>query len=242
MSEQPVASAARTDVTSAAAPAWFGKIPSLGDFVSRRTPHGLASLWDAWIRQGLEHMRLADGDQAWKDRFIRGPLWYFHCPALVTGVAVVGAIAPSMDRVGRYYPLTVFAPVPASFDASEAAKLLPPFLTQVGHAILVARSRSLSAEELDRQVLRIPPPFRDDAQRRPSNLIGDILENLGDASGLEGAAIWIPDALDLRPETVAPSRTSVWWTTSHPTASVPSAPRQWIHSGPLCEFPFSQLF
>lgn len=88
-------------------PGFYGKLASRGDFVSRDLPQSFIQPWDQWLAAGL----LASQEQlgsAWLQTYLVSPLWRF---ALAPGVcgpqAVAGVLMPSIDRVGRYFPLTV---------------------------------------------------------------------------------------------------------------------------------------
>ncbi len=51
---------------------------------------------------------------AWLDAYLTGPVWRFVLDAGVCGDSCyAGILVPSVDRVGRYFPLTVVAPVRA---------------------------------------------------------------------------------------------------------------------------------
>jgi len=95
-----------------AAAGFYGKLPSLGDFVTRRLPAQFVQPWDLWLRESLatSKAQLADG---WLDHYLTSPLWRF---ALSPGIAGqsgwAGVLMPSVDRVGRYYPLTLACPLP----------------------------------------------------------------------------------------------------------------------------------
>ena len=43
-------------------PGWYGKIPSLGDFVSRRLPADFIVLWDNWLQQAIASSQTRLGD------------------------------------------------------------------------------------------------------------------------------------------------------------------------------------
>jgi type VI secretion system protein ImpM len=47
-------------VTGTGVPGWFGKLPSLGDFASRRLPDAFVSRWDRWLQGGLARAREDD--------------------------------------------------------------------------------------------------------------------------------------------------------------------------------------
>ncbi len=96
---------------AAVAPGWYGKLPSLGDFASRRLPPLFVEPWDRWLATGLASWR--ENDETWLDAFLAAPTWRF---ALGAGVpfdrspGYAGVLMPSVDRVGRYFPLTVVRP------------------------------------------------------------------------------------------------------------------------------------
>jgi type VI secretion system protein ImpM len=48
--------------------------------------------------------------EAWLDAFLEAPVWRFILPPGLCGPrAAVGLIMPSVDKVGRYFPLTLVA-------------------------------------------------------------------------------------------------------------------------------------
>jgi len=92
-------------------PGFFGKVPSLGDFVSKRLPSPFIESWDEWLQDGLNASRDELGD-LWLDLYLHGPIWRFLLPAGVAGSAAwIGVLMPSMDRGGRHFPFTIAAPV-----------------------------------------------------------------------------------------------------------------------------------
>ncbi|EIC30761.1 MULTISPECIES: type VI secretion system-associated protein TagF [Methylomicrobium] len=93
------------------APGFYGKIPSHGDFLSRRLPRQFIEPWDQWLQAGLTASREQLGP-AWLDTFLISPIWQFALPAGLCGNdAWAGVMMPSVDRVGRYFPLTLAAKV-----------------------------------------------------------------------------------------------------------------------------------
>ena len=98
-------------MAAAALPGWYGKLPSLGDFASRRLPPLFVEPWDRWLATGLALWR--DSDAAWLDAFLAAPTWRFTLGAGVPferSPGYAGVLMPSVDRVGRYFPLTVVRP------------------------------------------------------------------------------------------------------------------------------------
>ncbi len=58
----------------------------------------------------------------WQQAFLTAPIWRFWLGADLCGTTVTGAFMPSLDGVGRYFPLTLFA------GADENANIPPPEL------------------------------------------------------------------------------------------------------------------
>src|SRR5204862_7359383 len=67
---------------------------------------------DAWLRECLTASRAALGGQ-WLNVYLTSPAWRFVCAAGACGPSpVIGIAAPSVDQVGRYFPLTLVAELP----------------------------------------------------------------------------------------------------------------------------------
>ena len=72
--------------------------------------------WDGWLQECLAASRAALGER-WLDIYLTSPAWRFACAAGACGPApVVGVMVPSVDRVGRYFPLTSSPSCPTSAD------------------------------------------------------------------------------------------------------------------------------
>jgi len=86
----------------------YGKLPSKRDFIAIGTPRELLDLWEPWMQGGISASRHSLGDN-WKQAFLTAPIWRFWLGADLCGTTVLGAFMPSLDGVGRYFPLTLFA-------------------------------------------------------------------------------------------------------------------------------------
>lgn len=96
---------------------WYGKIPGTGDFIARRVPAAFSEPWDRWLQDAIEGSRQRLGAR-WRDAFLSMPAWRFTLgPGVVGAHAWAGLMVPSLDAVGRYFPLTVACALPsASLD------------------------------------------------------------------------------------------------------------------------------
>ena len=90
----------------------YGKLPSHGDFLRRRVPDDFVGVWDAWLQASIAASR-SDLGSEWLNLYLTSPAWRFCCDAGVCGAnACAGVMVPSVDRVGRYFPLTLVWSVP----------------------------------------------------------------------------------------------------------------------------------
>lgn len=103
---------------------FFGKLPSIGDFVERGLPPAFRRSWDHWLTTHIAPRARAGA------RFPQGGLRF----KLVSGGTTAGGvILPSRDSVGRVFPLTLLAFAgggmqPASIDrwSDEAVAAFEP--------------------------------------------------------------------------------------------------------------------
>ena len=231
MSQPPLTGERRT------AAAWFGKLPSAGDFVGRRMPHAMESEWDQWMRAGLDQLR-HEGGANWQESFVQCPMWFFITPTQTRGGLAAGAIAPSIDRVGRYYPIVVM-----TLSSPDSPKLagdgqIAQYFAEVRQAIVDARRVPLQPPELDDRLSTVCSPF--EAQRHaPGNaLIGDILTDLHIAEMQSSPQTVCLPPLEWRQIVGGDAGTSLWWVS--PTAQF----RQdlVVHHGPMHRPLFARLF
>lgn len=95
---------------------WHGKLPTIGDFASRRLDADFIRVWDEWLSAGLAQLKAESGD-GWLESYLTSPPWRFvltpnFLPAPMHREIWAGVVMPSVDRVGRYYPLTIASKLP----------------------------------------------------------------------------------------------------------------------------------
>ncbi|GLR15298.1 type VI secretion system-associated protein TagF [Chitinimonas viridis] len=161
---------------------WYGKMPSLSDFASRRLDSTFIDAWDSWLRTSLLASREKLG-QAWLERYLNARVWRFLlAPGVCGQPAYAGVMMPSVDGVGRYYPLTVCAPLSSAWAARLARAEGQCWFDQIETIALAALSRNLSPEQLDEALARVPMPR---AQNEDAQLDNAVLQ-LADAWRLQG--------------------------------------------------------
>lgn len=98
---------------------FYGKLPAKGDFLSRHLPRAFADGWDEWLQSGMHDSRQLLGE-SWLQTYLTSPLWRFFIPGGVFGESAwAGVLMPSMDKVGRYFPMTVAAELEAGSSALD---------------------------------------------------------------------------------------------------------------------------
>lgn len=98
-------------LSGGAVPGWFGKLPNLGDFASRRLPAAFVRRWDQWLQRGLVAARRELGER-WQATYLVAPVLRFWLAADVAGErGWAGLMMPSVDRAGRHFPLTLALPL-----------------------------------------------------------------------------------------------------------------------------------
>jgi len=97
----------------------YGKIPVHGDFLNQNLPRDFLDVWDHWLQQSILASQEVLGEE-WLAHFLISPVWRFVLPSGCTNhQAWAGIMLPSVDRVGRYYPLTLVAPLPKQVGVFE---------------------------------------------------------------------------------------------------------------------------
>jgi len=178
-------------------PGWYGKLPSLGDFASRRLPVDFVEAWDAWLSQGLADWRAADA--AWLDEYLAAPAWCFLLGPQVIALpgaaprgtvpAWAGVLMPSVDRVGRYFPFTLASPVRA-LEAVDAGRLAH-WLRMVAACAVDAMHGDWTLERLEQTLLELTDLTWPIGIDRGHGQFGELLERT--ARQGDTALWWLPD-------------------------------------------------
>jgi type VI secretion system protein ImpM len=99
----------------------FGKLPARGDFVRENLPRDFTDGWDAWWQRGLGETQRLPRDE-WIAAWLEAPVWRFLLPPGLCGRnGVLGIWLPSVDKAGRYSPLTIAATAPDDWAPSVGA-------------------------------------------------------------------------------------------------------------------------
>jgi type VI secretion system protein ImpM len=131
---------------------WFGKIPALGDFATRRLPASFVAPWDEWLSMQLSAAQLKLAE-TWEERYDRAPVMCFSlAEQTVDAQRWHGILVPSADRVGRRFPLTL------AHAATGAMRSRPgePWWSAVVAVGLLAVKSGCGVDELDERLRHLP--------------------------------------------------------------------------------------
>ncbi len=186
--------------------AWYGKLPSVGDFISRRMPYPLQQFWDHLCASGMESLKAGSNASGW-DVWRGCPKWAFILPAQ-PGIPLsqIGVWAPSCDRVGRNFPFLVTLPLP-----NDRIGAFMPNAANLGLAwgevIAQAQMARYGIDEVDARLQRaladvlMSPSSADDSERtlpqgmNPASLPWSDLSSTFDGEGSESFWWSVPPAM-----------------------------------------------
>lgn len=141
----------------------YGKMPSQGDFIRIAPPAGFVRNWDAWLQRTLPSARQMLGGR-WQECYFSAPIWRFSlAPGVVTNGAVTGLMMPSVDRVGRAFPLTLVASTAPQCATAEAHLAQGPFFGALEEIALEALEDAMTPARLERELGSLLAAFRSGA-------------------------------------------------------------------------------
>ncbi len=148
----------------------YGKLPSKRDFIAYNMPRPFLDQWEAWLQTALATSKLTLGNQ-WQEIFLTMPIWRFWFGSDVFGQQVAGALMPSVDGIGRYFPLCLCA------CASPETILVSPPSEDLNawHESCELFLLQMLADHLERE----PLAFLEKFAFAPTEMPGRNPENLG---------------------------------------------------------------
>lgn len=138
---------------------WTGKLPSSGDFLSRRVAPAFAAPWEQWLLAVLAGSRERLRER-WQESFLSAPAWRFIlAPGVLSPGAWCGVMVPSVDSVGRYYPLTLVCGLDAAaLDPDAALKAMGNWFAMAEMLATEALSPSIDIGAFDDSIAALPLP------------------------------------------------------------------------------------
>lgn len=180
----------------------FGKLTSHGDFMSRRLPPPFVAAWDGWLQACLLGSRGALG-AAWLDTYLTSPIWRFAlAPGVCDDHAWAGVLMPSVDRVGRHFPLTLAAGAAGPLPLARWLEEEGPWFARLEDLALSSLEAHFSFDQFDAALQEVGAlaPAPADGEAGPMGtrfVVGSVDEAAAALPGLQAAAL---------------AGHSVWWT------------------------------
>lgn len=214
-------------------PGWFGKLPSLGDFASRRLDPAFIEYWDSWLAEGMLALR-QQAPIAWLDAYLQAPSRCFllmpgSLPGALGRLAWAGVLMPSVDRVGRYFPFTLVLPLTALPSSAPLWPALWPCLGRLDDLMSDALQDDWTVDRLEAELARLGGAEL--AGHAPDH-VAVVADAAGDGSGpqlparqllelaagspVDASALWSP-----------PVAGRSYWLAS----AAPGGPRRWVCAG-----------
>lgn len=183
----------------------YGKLPGKRDFIALGVPRAVLAAYEPWLQAGLAASRVALGAR-WQAAYLRAPIWRFWLGPELCGAPALGALMPSVDGVGRYFPLTLVASgdglAPPDREANAA------WFERVDALLLGALDAGRRFEDPGAALAALPDPARPEAAPDLEGLVrieGGLIAPLGpDGLGATVAAL-------RRAQAPCP-RSTLWWT------------------------------
>jgi type VI secretion system protein ImpM len=186
-------------------PGFFGKLVSRGDFVRRRVPDAFVTCWDDWLQRAIKASRLQLGDE-WLPAYLSAPIWRFALAEGVCGDAPwLGVLMPSVDRVGRYFPLTIAAVADPFRSELQMLSGAGGWFDAIERIALSALDEDLSLDDFDAALLELAVPKAEETALRLHTTLPDG-ENIGSAL----------TKITTNLTRFAPAHHSLWWTDGSP--------------------------
>lgn len=137
---------------------YFGKVPQTGDFIRHTLPDSFLRPWDMWLQTAIERSR-ADLGERWLKHYLTSPVWRFALGAGICGERpAIGVMMPSVDQVGRYFPLCMAAVLPADASPTVVAATEADWFWKAECTVLASLEDGFEIKVLDQAVRDIGLP------------------------------------------------------------------------------------
>jgi len=191
--------------TSAPRPGFFGKVPTRGDFVSRGMAPDFRANLDRWLSASIEASRRLMG-QSWLPAYLCAPMWRFILGSgLVGNHPTIGVMMPSVDRVGRYFPLILAMELPDCRTPAHLFHSGNSWFEAVETLLLTSLENDFDLDAFDRQLGHLDLPAYELRNSAPPGLARIAL---GKGEQLTETFAHMFDEMTA----LGDGRYSMWWT------------------------------
>ena len=180
-----------------AAVGFYGKLPMRGDFLGRSLAQDFVRPWDDWLQGVLQAGQ--DGlQQGWLGHYLNSPIWHYVLGAGLCGpTAMVGVVIASVDTVGRYFPLTVAAPLEGGPVPALVVPLVLDWCRNAEAVALSALEPDKGFDDFEAAVAGLAPPEVSGAEIGPAPSVtpieGEVTSALLRLAVEAGGSLWWTD-------------------------------------------------
>jgi type VI secretion system protein ImpM len=147
----------------------YGKLPAHGDFIFRNLSPAFINQWDEWLQLFVSSSREQIGED-WLNIYLTSPIWRFVLSSGVIDEKIwAGVIMPSVDRVGRFFPVSIVKPVSRHQSVVSFLFSQQEWFQQVESYCLSALDGKMDADGLDLSINQLQEDNRE-AYQATSNL------------------------------------------------------------------------
>lgn len=149
----------------------YGKLPGYGDFIFRNLKANFINPWDEWLQHFISASKEQIGE-GWLNVYLTSPIWRFVLsPGVIDSNLHAGVMIPSVDRVGRYFPMTVVKAIHSDANPVDVLLSESDWFKRAEEECLAALNGDIDADEL---VEAVSSCDAEDLNRYlPSNELGE---------------------------------------------------------------------
>ena len=134
---------------------YYGKIPSKGDFIMNAVSMDFTDPWDSWLRGVLAHSKSVLGDN-WMELYLTAPVYHYALSSGVCGnPSWLGVMMPSVDSVGRYFPMTICKSFPHNSNALELIEVEKTWLQSAEKLLLTCLEDDFSLQDFESELSKM---------------------------------------------------------------------------------------
>lgn len=133
----------------------YGKLPAYGDFVFRNLNSEFITPWDEWLQHFISGSQEQIGED-WLNIYLTSPIWRFVLsPGVIDNNMWAGLMMPSVDRVGRYFPISIVKPFASNTSPVNFMLKQRDWFNALETHCLTALDGSIDVDELIAKVAEI---------------------------------------------------------------------------------------
>lgn len=150
----------------------YGKLPAYGDFVFRNLNSSFMTPWDEWLQHFISGSQEQLGED-WLNIYLTSPIWRFVLsPGVIDNNMWAGSMMPSVDRVGRYFPISIVKPFPSNVSPVNFMMKQSGWFDALEAHCLAALDGSIDVDELASVVASLEVLTQQDYQ--PTYNLGEM--------------------------------------------------------------------